>query len=463
MKRIFLLLVLLPFIFKGLAQKDVPVIGDLQQDLFNTQILNPQHSHQHLKAIKSATIYKLDTIVYNFNPQYYMHPLEPHELQILTYDEDNYVIYSLYKLYDEDSSDYVDIQKTIYTRDENHNVIEELIQTGYGELSPTNRILYNYDPDGNLIESKYQYYSNDIHDWVNSTLDSSYYDSFGNQILKKEFYWDNSTSTWNFSSVDSFYYESGYLIRKVSYFWDYELGELVLDMIYVYDYDENGNKILFIRINNNLDTIQIVRYYYNSDNLLVKDTIWGFGSYGSDYLGYAYNSVFQYDDNNNWIGAVRQRWDTTGHIWINYRSSEITYNTAVSIDNAVLPDNLDYFRNYAVNIPVRLLYKFWQADTGYWYNKAEVLYKYETIITSSQSVSNPQQIALYPNPASNVVNINLPDEQQAFVTIYDAKGRVVHTTQLVTGQVSVKSLPTGTYFLVVQGKNKVYVGKFLKK
>ena len=489
MKRIFLLLVLLPFIFQGLAQKDVSIIRDPQQYFFNTQILNPQHSREHLKAIKSATIYKLDTLVRNRNPFNYRHDLEPNLIRIYTYDDYNYLINVLYKRYDSDSGSYVATTEQIYTRDANHNVVHYLEKTGYGTLNYYQQYFYSYDANNNLIEQKYQLYDNTIDDWVNNTLDSFYYntqnldtlsinyvwntsdnqwqpfwkahfyyDSFGNKIMKKTYFWNSSTSAWDIYGLDSFYYENGYLIRAVSYLWDYDGGSWAFNFVTDYIYDSNGNLILYYSLNRDLDTTYKKAFYYDSRNLLIKDTVWS-RDFSTNFYGYLFNEVLTYDDSTNWISEIMQRWDTTSHSWINDRALYFSYNTDVNISNAIMPFNY----RFCVNLPTRLLFKLWNTDSSYWYDTFEYLYKYETIITSSQRISNPFQITLYPNPADNVVNINIPDERQAIVSIYDENGRLVHTAPLITGQVNVKFLPTGTYFVVVRGKNKVYVGKFLKR
>ncbi len=488
MRRTVLLLTLIFFIFQGFAQKDV----SLKHSLSHFAKINSLSHKQGLVPVKGQTFYRLDTFGRNVNYAGYIGaPLQPLNRVIYTYDNYNYVIDALTKHYDLNSQSFVDFQEDIYTRDANHNIVEHVEKSGYGSLDYDYRDLYVYDANNNLIVKTHQLYNSDNNNWQNNELDSFYYnnrnlntlmieyywngssnswekswkeeytyDSFNNKIVERTYSWYNSA--WTNNSLDSFYYQNGFLMREVDYFWSNGNWQFVGQ--YDYTYDSNGNMISEVDYDNNHDTIYMERDYYNEQNLLVKDTTWDIDDNTGNF-GYSENNVYLYDNNNNLDKVIEQNWDSNNNQWVNAMYAIVNFNLNENFESAIFPEEIQQMFGDApfINLPTDILIKRWRADSSVWNDMYQYIFRYKTIVTSLGNVSNSQQITLYPNPASNVININLPDEQKALVMIYDENGRVVRSSKLVTGQVSVKSLPTGTYFVVVQGKNKIYVGKFLKK
>lgn len=91
------------------------------------------------------------------------------------------------------------------------------------------------------------------------------------------------------------------------------------------------------------------------------------------------------------------------------------------------------------------------------YNLSELRKAYFTTQQSTEEVEN-QQLAIYPNPAKDVLNIkNLADNQE--VTIYSMNGAVIMKT-IVSGdaEINISELRPGMY-VVSAGK---LVSKFIK-
>ncbi|RZJ30812.1 MAG: T9SS type A sorting domain-containing protein [Flavobacterium sp.] len=75
------------------------------------------------------------------------------------------------------------------------------------------------------------------------------------------------------------------------------------------------------------------------------------------------------------------------------------------------------------------------------------------------------KFSMFPNPASDVVNIQFADAQPEIVSaqVYDLSGKVVMTTAVTDQQVNVKSLATGTYIMLMKNADgKQFTQKFLK-
>ncbi len=489
MRRTLLLITLVFFLFPGFAQKGV-VRRHLSDHL--AKIASLTHK-QTIAAPKGHTYYRLDTFGVDINYYGYINgTLYPYLRTIDSYDNYNYVVDALTKQYDLNSHNYVDIQEDIYARDANHNVVQHIKKIGYGNLHYDTRDLYVYDANNNMIVQVYQDYDDNTDNWVNSSLDSFFYnnrnlktmyveynydisahawnpswkveysyDAFNNNTLQKGYYYNGSS--WSQITLDSFYYQNGYLMRKVHYNWNFATSSWRFVMQIDYTYDANGNLLSEIDFVED-DTTYMEHNYYNAQNLLIRDTIWNRDD-NSGSLIYSENTVYLYDSDNNPIASVSQTWDTTSNQWVNDENDVIHYNTNANFADAIYPEEIRrMFEGVPmIYLPTDILIKEWRRDSSTWMNMVDLLFKYKTIVTSIDNIANSQQITLYPNPASDVIHINLPEEQKPLVMIYDENGRVVRTTKLVTGQVSVKSLPTGTYFVVIRGKNQIYVAKFLKR
>ena len=87
------------------------------------------------------------------------------------------------------------------------------------------------------------------------------------------------------------------------------------------------------------------------------------------------------------------------------------------------------------------------------------------IITSVPEVSIGHLIEIYPNPASDIINVNLnPNTQQASYFIVDHLGKILQKGQISnTVQLDISALKSGFYFLQIQDSQQgFFVTKFVK-
>ncbi|MCD0468795.1 polysaccharide lyase family 8 super-sandwich domain-containing protein [Flavobacterium sp. JAS] len=75
---------------------------------------------------------------------------------------------------------------------------------------------------------------------------------------------------------------------------------------------------------------------------------------------------------------------------------------------------------------------------------------------------NTEEIRLYPNPATDYLNIITPEQNEKLnILILNLAGEIVREFKNVTSTIYVGTLPTGTYLLQINRVNKTY--KFIKK
>lgn len=97
-------------------------------------------------------------------------------------------------------------------------------------------------------------------------------------------------------------------------------------------------------------------------------------------------------------------------------------------------------------------------------NSATGEYAFGDPLTSTEDLLKPSQIEVFPNPATNVLNVDFTDVQvKGTLTfqVFDMKGQLLLTQQQAAAKqikLSVSSLPTGNYTLQVLGDNMI-VGK----
>lgn len=87
---------------------------------------------------------------------------------------------------------------------------------------------------------------------------------------------------------------------------------------------------------------------------------------------------------------------------------------------------------------------------------------------NTQKVSIPQKIKVFPNPATNVVNIlGLTNSDKANITIYDIYGNPIFSRQWEIRKnalnIPVSSLEAGAYIITINSNQQNVRTKFYKK
>lgn len=77
--------------------------------------------------------------------------------------------------------------------------------------------------------------------------------------------------------------------------------------------------------------------------------------------------------------------------------------------------------------------------------------------------ANSQSISLFPNPASNVLNIELENSEPAELHIYDYLGREVLVSQLIGNSLDISNLKSGYYILRLHSNSGMLTSTFVKE
>ena len=75
-----------------------------------------------------------------------------------------------------------------------------------------------------------------------------------------------------------------------------------------------------------------------------------------------------------------------------------------------------------------------------------------------------EKMYLYPNPAEDVMNLFIPGDYTAIVTISDMMGKTIKSFKQISGlsQINISDLASGIYFIRIEGQTPD-VQKFIKQ
>ena len=81
---------------------------------------------------------------------------------------------------------------------------------------------------------------------------------------------------------------------------------------------------------------------------------------------------------------------------------------------------------------------------------------------SIDNIRTKSSLKIYPNPATDVININF-DNKIDYIEIYNVSGQKVFETQNNKNSINVSEYPTGIYVIKIKNDKTLYFEKFLKK
>lgn len=108
-----------------------------------------------------------------------------------------------------------------------------------------------------------------------------------------------------------------------------------------------------------------------------------------------------------------------------------------------------------------LSFCFLSNSLGYAYgshNSKGILYKYTIDTSVLTELSLKPKISLYPNPASNLLTIDIP-QQIELVDIFSTDGKKILSTK--DKQIELDDLPAGTYFISIHSSDETYTKQFI--
>ncbi len=145
----------------------------------------------------------------------------------------------------------------------------------------------------------------------------------------------------------------------------------------------------------------------------------------------------------------------------NFESNFVISDQLVPYNNILAEAGNDFLSQQMMN---DTLYIAWgDTRTGFlniWFDKIALINGSTNGLINLASEEIPF-VQVFPNPSSNIVNIELGEEKLLDIKVYNAESKLMLT--VLESQFSISELPDGIYFVVVQTENKTSVNRMIKK
>jgi hypothetical protein len=394
-------------------------------------------------------------------------------------------------------------------------------ETSYTELSfdgefwvNSNRSLTEYDVNGNLINFVEQYASiTDSGDvWIN--IDQYIY-KYNNQHQDTAIIfdtWDESNNIWLASWKNIIEYSSlGEITKYIRQDWDINNDEWVNSWQYLNEFNTQNNLEKYTEklwSSDNQDWIDHfkIEYSYNSLNLnnlkltfLFNTATLNWDTVNRISIYYTTQQLQQIILTEKW-NAINTAWIKSDSVINEYSEKLLNNNTRFKWDS----NETTWINNYQINYQYNsndlvnlILNRYWNKASSLWQNESQFNYNYDlsgnvielrnlswdnalnnwgsgnrTIYSRSNIIvdeiiySHFLENSLYPNPSSNFLKVNAPNELKNY-SIYNISGQIVlkgavyHSREI---KLDISNLNNGLYIIeTVDVNSYVKLNKFIKK
>ncbi len=336
---------------------------------------------------------------------------------------------------------------------------------------------YTYDANDNVLEYATQYYNSGA--WVSSIKETYTYNQDNQKELKIRNYYNIGTATW-----DS--------LLKVHYIYDANSSLITQE---VTDQWDNANSLFYVGFKKN--------YYYDNSFSVLDSTKSEYYDLANSVWVNSQRNSFSYDANDRKTNSETYYWSSGNSAWAGSGKTTYDYN---SDGNLYLKQNFQYSsvnqafnsypsdsivgvfdNNYAreeLLIPNEILINdansfVHKLDTAhrYGYNstilalerKQDIVYTYTaktiagSVPTGVEDAKEIVSVKLYPNPASDILNIKWSNNNPEFtINIYNEVGQKVISVKN-QNLINISNFKTGFYSYNIVSKEASLSGVIIKK
>lgn len=256
-----------------------------------------------------------------------------------------------------------------------------------------------------------------LNDWVVERKSEHIYDPNGDITSLIDYFWDKYTNGWKTNIKHDYTYDSnGYNILDIEYMADSE--DWIASFKFESTFDSNGNITLYVAFQWIPDLIDWeVRYKYE---------------YTFDSNGKLTSKSFYYLDSEDWINSYKDvyTYDSNGN-----NKLDINFQWDSNLNELVIGAKTFYYRgdNY----------------------------------TSVENAETINEIKIYPNPVSELLNIDLGERyREIFIRVLNAAGKEVINNSFKEQQLigfELNNVPDGLYFINVKTEKSNATIKVVKK
>ena len=273
--------------------------------------------------------------------------------------------------------------------------------------------------DGSIEKDEFSYnnqgwvseevnYDNENGVWEEDTKTTYQYDNDGNILVATDL--DYEDGVWVNEEKVEFTYQGGKVVKSLEFVWTVNLW--IENHLTEYMYDNHG------------DLVEELYYSKNGEGWTDDDKI-----------------VYSYDENHNCVKMVEYDFSWDNQDWEIDNETVITYDLTVP-SSAIA--GLSYLEGDNVSINNKVMaFEETDYDDGIAQQTLKTVMYYSA--ASSLGEFNENQLAIWPNPVSETLNLNAEDLQQ--VEIFSMDGKQVMRLGNGFESINVNALAKGCYLL----------------
>lgn len=398
-----------------------------------------------------------------------------------TYNTQNHEIeYLYYYIWESGQWKLDEIQNWVY---EQNNLVEDTRQYWDDDLGwvYNYKNTYQYDEQNNLKESIHQQrdwnpYTGGTGELINQGKITYLYDMYNNVKEETEYGWDTDYEQWMVVLKEINIYDTyNNLTENIFQYPDWETGELVNAIKNSYAYNTHNNMTEWLQqfweSNDWVNSWQEI-YTYDTQNNLIQYNYYVWGSddwidnWGEIYTYDTHNNLTEYnrfewqsgeriytvkinstyDTQNNLIEQIHQEWD-----WeLSQLGIPVTYSYTYDDNNNAIAGFCQKENVYFDGYDLLMFYNNMQSSQ--WFGQiAKFTATYsKTVTVSIRENEIANTIKLYPNPVSDILNIETDTNIVPEVKIYSIQGQLL--LNIKGNYIDVSSLSTGIYIANINGQ-----------
>lgn len=302
------------------------------------------------------------------------------------------------------------------------------------DFQPISKNEHTYDSIGNVtvvIHSKYISSNN----WSKSSKTEFTYDEYGNITEHNTYSWGNGTWT---------------RYRHVDHENTYENNRLIKTDLHYYTSSGYSKKVY--------------EYTYNEDGKIKE--IYYLGDYKYEYFYDLENDttkvILYHNSSNNWVPETKIILSFNNKFKLEQLQTDFMYSYLfLSYPLQV------HIRHIDVTHMITSIKYFNYNDSSKWIFSNELVYHYKQVIETNIPEIRKDEIHVFPNPATDILNIVLPDNiQNPMLNIYSMNGQKLISQQLYNSNsnISIIHLNPGVYlYQIIIADSQEVKGKLVIK
>jgi len=423
----------------------------------NNSLKNIARNHHHFKLNKqiitsvNSLKMRFDSIIFNRG--------EGKKKEVYFYDNVTKNTKRVY--YRWENNAWVEDDMTKYFCDDNGNVSSYIYyeyNEASGNLEPNIKTVLSYN-EKNLIINKEEY-NYDNNSWNKQVKYGYEYNDNGQLTIEYEYSVDDGE--WKLDAKTNYNYENNNnLISKISFNWidsDWELSEK-----YEYTYENNNlvKENYHIWSNNTWNINSVKKYSYNDNNDMIQEIYYSYTTEGN--IIYNYKHTYTFDNNHNTLTEIDYQWNTGS--WLENKKYEIFYNMNYLLTQSIQPFEFDLEIGAGNNNIITSVKGYSKSNNDWSQIATTTLYYSEHDLVSTQEKQSTENIKVYPNPASNYINVSFANNTKDAIlfNLFNIQGQIVLSKTIKNNeQINISNLPKGMYLYNILVNGDVFSGKICK-